>query len=228
MSGVMDTSTLTAATRRTYTASADESMWKPGSFSAQVLFQLYVRCAMYFDTVVKGRDDHRRPRLDRDHAQREESFAEYVFNDFSENDILRFMRLPTRWGVIRWDREFLRKQNEEQQHKDWTGEENQQQEEESEQGKTYANLLHLPYGGEGFSDLTYFGNCAKCSRNMPAWRNCTSCQRFSYMLGCLSVCLNCEDDQHKRALQEELCQDCDGSPTLPALEDLSMDWEDWD
>ena len=61
---------------------------------------------MYFDIVVNGRDDRRRPRLDRDHAKEKERFAEDVFNEFSENDILRFMMQPTRWGVIRWDREL--------------------------------------------------------------------------------------------------------------------------
>ena len=103
--------TLRAATRRTYTASADESMWEPGSFSARVLFQLYIRCSMYFDIVVNGRNDRRRPPLERDHAKEEELFAEDEIKKFSEDDILRFTRLPTRWGVLRWDREYLRNQN---------------------------------------------------------------------------------------------------------------------
>ena len=56
---------------------------------------------MYFDIVVNGRDDRRRPRLDRDHAKEEELFAKDVFNEFSENDILRFMmgRHPLGQGV---------------------------------------------------------------------------------------------------------------------------------
>ena len=223
-----DMPTLRAATRRAYTAYADESLLEPNSFPTRVLFHLYIRCSMYFDIVVNGRNDRRRPPLQRDRAKEEELFAEDQFRQFAESDILRFMRLPTRWGNIRRDREFRRKQNEEQQHGNWTREESERQDEESEQGITYANRLHLPYGGEGFGDRTYYGNCAKCGQNMPAWRNCTSCQRFSNMTDCLSVCLNCEDEQHKRALQEEWCQDCDDSPTLPALEEERMDTEDWD
>ena len=107
---------LSAATRRRYATSADESMWEPGSHSALVFFQIYVRCAMYFDIVVNGRDDRRRPRLNRDNAKEEELFAEDVFNEFSENDILRFMMLPTRWGVIHWDREYRQNQNDQQQY----------------------------------------------------------------------------------------------------------------
>ena len=120
MAGVMHMPILRAATRKsTYATSADESMWEPGSYSALVFFQIYVRCAIYFDIVVNGRDDRRRPRLDRDHAKEEELLAEDVINEFSENDILRFMMLPTRWGVIHWDREYLRNQNDQQQHEVW-------------------------------------------------------------------------------------------------------------
>ena len=136
-------------------------------------------------------------------------WARTIWKKMTRTDRWIVLNSRTDGAAVYWERNYLRSCNR------WQKEEH-----------FSLDRVLLPHGGQGYGDRRTYGECRVCGVELPAWRRCDDCVRFSNCSGTLDWCLSCEDDQHIADLQDNRCPTHEGPPTLQGLPEVPV--ENWD